>query len=311
MQQTTSTLLMVAPDDFGFNEQTAADNEFQHRPTGDIEDLRKQVMAEFETSVDILHHHGVEVLVLRDAPRAAPLPDAVFPNNWISTEDDGRVALFPMATPNRRAETAQWPYVAAMLEGAGLRAGQVIDLADGAQQDRYLEGTGSLILDRVNRVAYAAISVRTDADLVKDFARQMGYDKVVTFRSQSRAGDPFYHTNVVMSVGTTFAVACLEAIPDKNERLVLMETLVAYHELIPLNARQTEESFCANLLEVSAQDGTPLIVLSQTALDGMSPDQKRRLEAHAELVPLPIRTIEHIGGGSARCMMAEIFLPRG
>ena len=301
--QITDTLVMVAPTHFGFNEETAADNEFQHRPK-DGAAIRQKAQAEFDAAVAKLRDNGVRVVVLPVTPGLPPLPDAIFPNNWFGTED-GVAYIFPMASANRAAEVAQWPTLQAELAKAGLQVKNVARL-DGPGQP-IVEGTGSLVLDRVGRVAYAALSVRTELAAVEAFARQARYDKVVAFHTQSRAGKPFYHTNVVMAIGDGFAVVCLEAVPDLQERAHLEQSLAERHQVIPITLAQAEQSFCANILQVKGAAG-PITVMSQSAYDGFTDAERKTLEQFGPLLPIAIPTIEHVGGGSARCMMAEVFL---
>lgn len=307
MSQLTHTLLMVAPVDFAFNEETAANNEFQNRPEAPLDALRATVRAEFTEAVRLLRQAGVSVLVVEKPADLPAMPDAVFPNNWFATEPDGSVFLFRMASANRRVETLQWPTVEHLLAAEGLPPSRLVRL-DG-DQDPVLEGTGSLILDRVERVAYAAISERTEAAALGRWAQEAGYREVVSFRTASRTGKPFYHTNVMLSIAEGFAVVCLGCIPDAAEREQVRSKLAARHEVIDLTADQTEESFCANILQVRGSDG-PVTVMSQTAYEGFRPDQIAVMERYGRILPLPIPTIEKVGGGSARCMLAEVFLPK-
>jgi hypothetical protein len=302
--QLTDTILMIAPSDFAFNEETAGDNEFQNRPVGDLLALREYVMAEFRASVALLKSHGLQVLVLEKQEGLPELPDAVFPNNWLSTETGGQLLLYPMASGNRKAEVLQLNGVQKLLSDVEVRSKVVIDLAK--EQDRILEGTGSLVLDRAGRVAYAALSVRTDAKAVSHFAQVAGYETVVTFSTRSSTGLPFYHTNVVMAVCQGFAVVCLECIPDQEEREKVRASVSVAHEIIEVTLAQTEGSFCANILQVLGSNG-PLTVMSETAYKGFSDSQLERIKVYGDVLALPITTIEHVGGGSARCMLAEIF----
>ena len=304
--QLTDTILMVPPTDFAFNEETAANNEFQNRIEAPAEALRRTVRAEFDAAVGLLRGAGVNVLVLEKPAGLPELPDAVFPNNWFATEADGSAYIFKMASRNRQAETLQWPALEGLLAQAGRQPLQLIRMDDAAAP--VLEGTGSLILDRVGRVAYAALSERTDAASLAQWAQAAGYAEVVSFGTRSRNGKPFYHTNVMLAIAEGFAAVCLECIADPAERAHVRAKLAERHEVIELTARQTEESFCANILQVRGAAG-PVTVMSQTAYEGFTPAQRAAMEAYGPLLPLPIPTIERVGGGSARCMMAEVFLP--
>jgi len=304
MSQLTDTLVMVAPTDFAFNEQTAANNEFQNRPALPLADLRAQVRAEFNEAVRRLRGAGVQVLVLEKPEGLPAMPDAIFPNNWFGMLATGRAFVYKMASQNRRAETQQWPALQALLTANGHQTAEVIYLD--AAADAVLEGTGSLILDRVERIAYAALSERTDPAALAGWAAKAGYRQVISFNTQSSKGLPIYHTNVLMSIGQGVAVVCLEAIPDLADREYLCKHLEARHEVIDLTLAQTESHFCANILQVKGAGG-PITVLSQRAHDGYTPAQRARLEAYGPLLALPIPTIEDVGGGSARCMLAEVF----
>lgn len=304
--QLTDTILMVPPTDFAFNEETAANNEFQNRIEAPTDALRRTVRAEFDQAVALLRGAGVSVLVLEKPAGLPELPDAVFPNNWFATEADGSAYIFKMASRNRQAETLQWPALEALLADQGRTPLQVVRLDDAAAP--VLEGTGSLILDRVGRVAYAALSERTEAAALQTWAAQAGYNEVVTFQTRSRNGKPFYHTNVMLAIAEGFAAVCLECIPDEADRAHVRAKLANRHTVIELTAQQTEEAFCANILQVRGSQG-PVTVMSQTAYEGFTPAQRTAMEAFGPLLPLPIPTIEKVGGGSARCMMAEVFLP--
>jgi hypothetical protein len=304
MSQITHTLVMVAPTDFAFNEETAANNEFQNRPDAPLDALRITVRAEFDEAVRRLRAVGVQVLVLEKPDGLPTMPDAVFPNNWFATEPDGTAYIFKMASQNRQAETRQWPALHALLSANGHAPTALVRLDDAAAP--VLEGTGSLILDRVEKIAYASLSERTTEEALAAWAAQAGYREVVAFNTRSSTGLPIYHTNVMMSICQGFAVVCLDCIPDAAERERVLTKLAARHEVIELTLEQTETAFCANILQVQGTDG-PVTVMSQSAFEGFSPAQRARIEAYGLMLPVPIPTIERVGGGSARCMMAEVF----
>jgi hypothetical protein len=306
-QQITNAILMVRPVDFQFNEQTAKDNEFQHALKEG--NANQKALAEFENAVSILQSKGVEVLIMEKEPNYVEMPDAVFPNNWFGTDSEGRIHVFPMKTANRRAETYQLPQAKKRLSDSGFRVGEVLDWENDLPQNAILEGTGSLILDRKNKYVYAAISERTQKTAVELFAQKMGYDAIL-FQTRSSKGFPYYHTNVVMSIGDKMAVVCLECIPGIIERETVRASLLQTHTLITISLEQLEKGFCGNLLQVKDGNGKAITVLSQTAFDALTQDQKNRMSAFGELVPIAIPTIEYVGGGSIRCMMAEVFNPK-
>lgn len=306
-QQTTGTVMMVRPTDFGFNPETASDNEFQHKPGSSEAELRDTVLREFDASVSLLESNGIRVLVLeKGQDEDFVTPDAVFPNNWLSTRADGEVLVYPMRAMNRRLETKRLPLVLDLFSKSGLQVERVTrwDLQlDGA----ILEGTGSLIFDHPNKRVYASLSPRTEKAAVEKWAAAYSYEPIL-YHAHSSKGMEFYHTNVVLSIGDGFSVVDMHCIKDAVENKKVIEALSARREVITLAAEQTETAFCANILHLKGNKG-PVIALSETAWNGFTPAQKQRLEAYGTPAPLPIPTIESVGGGSARCMLAEIFLP--
>lgn len=305
--QLTDTLLMVRPVDFGFNEETGADNVFQHVPPETMK-LPQDALREFDGMVNTLRDAGVQVLVLEGHEGLMKCPDAVFPNNWISVEHDGTVVVYPMKTPNRQAETLRLSDVRALLQAQGhCFLGKTVLVGDA--EHHALEGTGSIIIDHLAHRLYAAISERCDAGLLERYAQERGYVTPVAFRTRDSHGTPFYHTNVMMSLGDTFAVVCADAIvPEDRERV--LRQLSAQHDVIVITPEQTEQSFCANILQVCNEAGDPLVVMSRRAYEGFTDAQRKRLATHGKLVPVNIDTIEAVGGGSARCMMAQVFAPK-
>ncbi|MBI4818553.1 MAG: hypothetical protein HY791_19960 [Deltaproteobacteria bacterium] len=296
-------VLMVAPEHFAFNPETAEDNPYMSSQRAEVE----RALAEFDTARSALDAMGVEVVEVRG--HAEPLPDAVFPNNWISTDSDGLITVFPMKHPSRRRETEQLPAAIRALAHAGFRIDGVLRL-DQHTSSAALEGTGSLVLDRVSSAVYAALSPRTDAALVSTYARLRGYRDVELFEALGRASELVYHTNVVMGLGRGFAVICSDAIEDRSQRGRVLERLHRTREVIEVDRRAMNESFCCNLIGVESRRSTQAIVLSRTALDGFTPSARKRLERFGDFCVLDIPTIERVGGGSARCMVAEIFLPK-
>jgi hypothetical protein len=303
--QSASTVFLVRPVRFSFNEETALSNHFQQALTGLGEEaVQAQAFAEFDAAVARLRGKGVQVLVFDDTPEPRK-PDAVFPNNWATLHPDGTVLLYPMCAPNRRAERR-----ADILEAlrADFTISQVIDLSHYEQDGRFLEGTGSIIFDHLHRVAYAGISPRTDAALFAEVAQRLGY-RPVAFHACDEQGQEIYHTNVMMCVGARFAVVCLTSITGVPERAAVVGSLTATgHEIVDISLAQVAH-FAGNMLTLQPAAGPELLVMSQSACDALTAAQKETLERYCELLPLAIPTIETIGGGSARCMLAEVFLP--
>jgi len=305
-QQISNTILMVRPVDFSYNEETAKDNEFQHNPADEL--VNQKANEEFENAVTLLRNEGVQVLVLEKEPDYAPMPDAVFPNNWFATDADGNVHIFPMKTENRRAETKQLNQAITLVQDAGFQVNEKIFWEEEFGQGSVLEGTGSLILDRVNKVLFAAISERTQKKPVEKFAEVIGYESIL-FQTRSSKGFPYYHTNVVVSIGEKMAVVCLDCIPNNIEKTMAQFSLARTHTLITISKEQLENGFCGNLLQVKDKEGKPITVLSQTAFNNLTDQQIEKMQEFGKFLPIDIPTIELVGGGSIRCMMAEIFLP--
>ncbi len=304
IQQSANAVLMIRPHRFYPNPETAADNAFQRSvDAGELPAVSAEARAEFDRAVDTLRDAGVTVHVADDT--ATPeKPDAVFPNNWFSTHHDGRVALFPMYSAARRTERRH--DVIDQLRGH-YRIAEVIDYSEAETNGRALEGTGSLVLDHVNKIAYASLSQRTHPEVLRKFSDDFGYEPV-TFRSESAPGRAIYHTNVMMCIGSEFALIGLQNIPDEAERDSVQNLLEANgKEVIELTRAQIAE-FAGNAIELHNEEGK-LVVLSARAATALTPVQRGALEKHARLVPLSLPTIE-LAGGSARCMIATIHLPR-
>jgi len=303
-RQCADAVLMIRPARFGANPETAASNRFQQGGAG--ADAGLAARREFDGLVEQLRAAGVEVHVAEDTPDP-PKPDACFPNNWVSFHADGTVVLYPMMAPSRRAERR--PELMGQLRDAGFRVARTVDLSGWEARGEFLEGTGSLVLDRCHRVAYACRSPRTAAAALADFAAKLGY-RVVAFDARGPAGEPLYHTNVMMAVGEGFAVVCAEAIPDAAERAaVLRELRDSGHEPLMIGTAAMH-GFAGNLLALRSQGGGQRIALSEAAWASLPPDARSALERHGRIVTAPIPVIERHGGGSVRCMIAEVFLPR-
>jgi hypothetical protein len=303
--QVTSAVLMIRPLRFGWNAETAASNTYQV-PTGEpAAELQARAAAEWDALRERLVTSGVAVTAFDD--RLEPhTPDSIFPNNWFSTHADGTLVLYPMAAENRRAERR--PHLIAALQ-ASLGVRRVVDLTSWEAQGKFLEGTGSLVLDRAGRVAYAAPSVRTHPEVAEAFCAALGY-RLFLFDTVPRRGQPAYHTNVVLSLGETAAVVCPELIDGAAARAGLVDSLArSGRDVIPINVEQVD-AFAGNLLQLRGRDDELLWVLSSAAHAALRPEQRDRLARRSRLVHSPLPTIESVGGGSARCMLAELFSSR-
>lgn len=302
--QSASTVLLVRPACFGFNAEAAESNVFSHASADP--DLASKAVMEFDGLERQLSDGGVEVIRLEDTP-SPPKPDSVFPNNWFSTHADGTLVLYPMATAPRRLER-RVDALRSILESDGFEVRRVVDLSEHEGRDRFLEGTGSLVFDRPARRAFANTSSRTDRQVIADFDRQLGYSTFL-FDARDPGGRPIYHTNVLLSLGTEFAVVCLNAVAAEDRNGLLAQIEATGRTIIELTFAQLRRFGC-NLLELRSAIGGPVIALSRKALSTLRPDQVRALERFGTLVSADIPTIEAVGGGSVRCMIAEIHLPR-
>ena len=305
--QTATDVLMIRPVRFMGNPQTSPSNVFQQIGAMPDEEAQRLALAEFDSIASALVDAGIGVHVIEDTLEPHT-PDSIFPNNWVSFHADGTVVLYPMLAPNRRIERR-----AEVLEELSAQRGfftaRVIDLTHHEQAHKYLEGTGSLVLDRMNRTAYACVSARTDLDVLGDFAQQLDYD-VVAFEATDSTGFPIYHTNVLMSVGTGFVAVCTACIREDAPAAVLERLRMSGRALLDLSYDQMH-AFAGNMLEVRAGTGASVVAMSQQAFDSLSAQQRAVLKQHAdEIVAVPIPTIETLGGGSVRCMLAEVHLPK-
>jgi hypothetical protein len=300
--QSTNSVLMIRPHRFYPNPETAADNTFQRPADGDPDALSDAARKEFDVAVATLRNAGVSVQVLDDTTNPEK-PDAVFPNNWISTHHDGRIALFPMYSPLRRLERRH--DIVEELRNR-YRVTEVIDYSAFEKESCYLEGTGSLVLDHVNRIAYVSLSNRSNPKMIAHFAEDFGYEPV-TFTSIGPDGHPIYHTNVMMCMGTRFALVGLDMIPNESEKKQVRARLEASgREIVELRPEQVA-NFAGNAIELDNGQGEKLLVLSVRAVATFNERERTVLKPHVRLVPLKLPTIE-LAGGSARCMIAEIYL---
>ncbi len=301
---TTSHLLLVRPAAFGFNPETAPTNVFQKTPADFSPEIHQKALYEFENMVELLRENDVNVLVAEDTPEPYK-PDAMFPNNWITTHQDGTIVLYPLQAPNRRAERRE--EILNMLKNK-YKVRNVINLSHYENRNKFLEGTGSLVLDHHNKIAYASLSPRTHAEVVDRFCNLMNY-KSLNFQAFDEFGQPIYHTNVVMSMGDKFVIICFDAIKDEIDQEDLLNSFrKTQKEIIKISYEQMK-NFVANCIEISNNKGEHLLLLSQRAYDSIEETQKKRLESYVRLLPCPLQTIETYAGGSARCMIVEIFLP--
>lgn len=304
--QQPHALLMVRPASFGFNESTAESNTFQRSEGRDAEAVLKNAQGEFDRMVDLLVSHEIDVRVFSDPPNP-PKPDAIFPNNWISFHEDGTVISYPMLAANRRLERRS--DITEILKKE-FTVSRVIDLSLEENNDMFLEGTGSLVFDHLNRIAYACRSPRTHTALIVKVCKELGYRPVI-FNAVDEKGIPVYHTNVLMAVGGKFAVICLDAIKeDTDQELLLAGFASSGHKVIAISYAQMY-SFAGNMIEVLTRSGDPVVLMSETAFKSLLPGQIQGINRFSEILPVPVETIEKIGGGSVRCMVAGIHLPKG
>jgi len=300
--QTTSHILMIRPVNFGYNAETAVNNGFQ--VAGMDTEAQKKALREFDDFVSVLRSNGVDVTVVQDTPEPHT-PDSIFPNNWISFHNDGTVIFYPMYAANRRLERKQ--HVIDTVRSLFEIKSQ-IDLSSYESKNIFLEGTGSMVLDRDNKIAYACLSPRTDKKVLEDFCKQTGF-KPVSFRAVDSKGREIYHTNVMMCVADRYVVICLESIDDKTERENVTTAITGSgKEIIEINFDQMNH-FAGNMLQVENVSGQKLLVMSSQAFRSLTKQQVDKLSSYNNIIHSPLVTIETNGGGSARCMMAEVHLP--
>lgn len=309
MRQVTNTILMIRPVHFRMNEQTAVNNYYQEESDLSKTEANIKAAEEFDSFVLKLRNAGVNVVVENDDP-AQDTPDSIFPNNWISFHENGDLGLYPMFAPNRRKERRL--EVLNQIEDQGFVIKNIVDYTIAEEDDVFLEGTGSLVLDRVNRKAYCALSPRADEDLLIEFCEDFEYTPVIFTAYQTVLDKrlPIYHTNVMMGLAETFAIVCLDCIDDKKERKNLINHLKKDgKEIIEITEDQVN-NFAGNVLQVSGKEDEKYLVMSSSAFNILSEQQKQRIQKHCEILHSDLTTIETLGGGSARCMMAEVFLPK-
>jgi hypothetical protein len=298
----TPNILMIRPIHFGYNAETAVNNAFQ--VAGQDKDAQQKALQEFDGFVSLLRDNGVQVTVVNDTPEPHT-PDSIFPNNWVSFHEDGTLCLYPMFAENRRHERK--PKVLEVIREQ-FRIDRTLDLTHYERKQVFLEGTGSMVLDRDLKIAYACLSPRTEKVVLDEWCREMVYQPIL-FNAVDAAGEPVYHTNVVMCVADRYIVICMDALPDPAEREQVRNTIdQSGKELVPITLDQMNH-FAGNMLQVASIHGETLLVVSTQAHDSLSPEQLNRLRSYNRIIHAPLFTIETNGGGSARCMMAEVFLP--
>lgn len=305
--QTTDTVLMIEPVAFEYNAQTAENNYFQVNAQNS--ETQTKALEEFQRFVEKLRNAGITVLTVQDTPDPHT-PDSIFPNNWISLSSSGTVYLYPMFAPNRRDERR--PEIIEAVRNAGYTITDIRDLTAHENDNRFLEGTGSIIFDHDHKIAYGSVSLRLDEELFREYCAERGYEPVV-FHSFQDAGAqrlPIYHTNVMMCVAEDFAVICLDCIDDELEREKVQEMLKATgKEIIEITEKQLQQ-FAGNMLQVRNAEGRRFLVMSETAYKSLTPEQIAAIERKSDIIYSDLSTIETNGGGSARCMLAEVFLPK-
>ena len=309
MHQTTNTILMVRPINFRKNEQTAVNNYFQEDIDLQNAEINKKAQEEFDGFVFKLKSFGVNVVVVSDTEES-DTPDSIFPNNWISFHADGTVGLYPMFAENRRLERRD--DILTELEKSEFIIENIVDYTSAEDEGLFLEGTGSIILDRVNNKAYCALSDRADENLFIEFCEDFEYTPIVFVANQTVKGDRavIYHTNVMMCVAETFAVICLDSIDDKSEKKNVLKHLKEDGKQVIDITEAQMHSFAGNMLQVRGEKDAKFLVMSTAAYESLTQSQLAKINNHCKIISSSLETIETCGGGSARCMMAEVFLPK-
>lgn len=298
---------MIEPIAFGYNAETAKNNYFQVEQEGS--DIQSKALAEFNTFVGKLRNKGINVITIKDTldPHT---PDSIFPNNWVSFHKDGKVVLYPMFASNRRVERRE--DIIETIKKQGFEVDEIDDWSLSEIQGHFLEGTGSMIFDHDNKIAYGSVSLRLDEQLFRDFCAKYGFEPVVFHSFQTVGSErlPIYHTNVMMCVADKFVVICLDCIDDELERSKVIETIKSSgKEIIEISEEQMQQ-FAGNMLQVQNKDGKKFLIMSETAYKSLTQEQISNIEKYNEIIYSDLNTIEVNGGGSARCMLAEVFLPK-
>ena len=305
--QTTNTVLMIEPVAFGYNAQTAESNYFQIN--SENENTQLKALAEFNAFAEKLRSHGINVIMVKDTMEPHT-PDSIFPNNWVSFSPEGRVILYPMFAPNRRDERRM--DIIEKLKNEGFEVKEIIDFTQSEKENKFLEGTGSIIFDQDNKIAYGSVSVRLDEGLFREFCVKIGFKPVVfhSYQTIDHQRMPIYHTNVMMCLADQFAVICLDCIDDETERKQVVETIEKSGKEIIAITEEQMHNFAGNMLQLHNDKGDKFLIMSQTAYSSLTQEQIKNIKKYSEIISSDLRTIEINGGGGARCMLAEVFLPK-
>ncbi|MGH8194469.1 MAG: citrulline utilization hydrolase CtlX [Woeseiaceae bacterium] len=304
--QLATAVMMIRPARFESNPQTAVSNRFQGKSRASASRQHAAALEEFELLQAALVRAGIRVVVFDDTPEPHT-PDAIFPNNWVSFHGDGTVVLYPMEASNRRTERRR-DLIESLASNHGFAVREIVDLSHHEQDGHFLEGTGSMVLDRVNHIAYACLSSRTHLDALGEFAQRLDYE-IIAFDAADQDGAAIYHTNVLMNIGEEIAVICGEAIPREEQRSAVLESLVECgREVMTLTFAQLQ-AFTGNMLELKSSSGNRVVAMSEQARRSLTAHQLEMLEGNGDIVSVPIGTIEGSAGGSVRCMLAELHLP--
>ena len=305
--QTTNTVLMIEPVAFGYNAQTAENNYFQIN--SENENTQLKALAEFNAFVEKLRSHGINVIVVKDTLEPHT-PDSIFPNNWVNFSPEGRVVLYPMFAPNRRDERRM--DIIEKLKNEGFEVKEIVDFTQHEKENKFLEGTGSIIFDQDNKIAYGSVSVRLDEDLFREFCTKIGFKPIVfhSYQTIDQKRMPIYHTNVMMCLADKFAVICLDCIDDETERKQVVETIEKSGKEIIAITEEQMHNFAGNMLQLHNDKGEKFLIMSQTAYSSLTQEQIKNIEKYSQIISSDLRTIEINGGGGARCMLAEVFLPK-
>jgi len=307
--QVTNSILMIRPVNFRMNEQTAVNNYFQEELTASAASINAKAQQEFDSFVKVLQDKGVNVIVIEDT-KDPDTPDSIFPNNWVSFHENGTVGLYPMFAENRRNERRE--DVLERLESEGFQIENIMDYTSAEEEHIFLEGTGSLLIDRVNQIVYCALSTRAEEELIIEFCEDFDCFPVIFTANQTVDGKrlPIYHTNVMMCLAETFSVICLDTIDNKKEKKNVVHRLKESGKEIIIISEKQMHHFAGNMLQVLGSDNKRYLVMSTQAYDSLNATQISNIEKHCEILHSSLETIETCGGGSARCMMAEVFLPK-
>lgn len=307
-KQSTNNILMIKPVAFFYNTETAVNNYFQKKTKESSQEIQKKALSEFNEMVKKLKDKGINIITINDT-LLPHTPDSVFPNNWISTHKNGKVGLFPMYAKNRRAERRA--DVLDKLEKSGFYITETIDYSSAEEDNIFLEGTGSIVLDRANSLAYATISPRTDEELFIEFCEDFEYTPIIFKANQTVSGKKkaIYHTNVMMCIADRYAVVCIDSIDNKTEKKLVEKNITKSGKKIIAISEAQMHNFAGNMLQVKNKEGKSFLVMSESAFNSLTENQINQINQYDEIISVHIPTIETLGGGSVRCMMAEIFLP--